>query len=202
MNPRERPTPSHLETQKGIEGKIKDQTALQILFSFFILYHLSAIIILPNSSSYLGRSLGPYFLTYANISGLNVNWNFFSPDPPHRMFLRYVVRSEDVLGNETRPSVRGSIPSPTEQFTKDSSQRRYFYEMRFLFLDDHRRNRILGPWFCRQYPGATEVDISNVVEVIPDLDLAQMGVTENGEESTLMKFTYPCGNAMDDEASL
>lgn len=198
MNPPEKPTPNHLEGQ----GHAKGKTWLCVLLSFFILYHLAVIIIFPNGSSYLGRSLSSYLSFYANNLGLNANWNFFSPDPANTMFFQYHIYFENPQGDEIQPSKEGFIPAEKEQIVIDSSRRRLLYAMRFLFMDSHRMKMILGPWICRENPGASMVRINSIVEMIPNLDRAQIGIMEKLEESTVMKLTHRCGEAPEDEALL
>lgn len=173
----------------------------KILFSIFILFHLAVIIIFPNGSSYLGRA-STLLVPYANILGLNTTWNFFSPDPAHTMFLKYSIRFEDADGNELREPLDGFIPPEKEQIAVDSSKRRFLYAVRFLILDTNRMKVILGPWLCRQNPGASHVKMEQMLEPIPNLDKAILGDLGRGEETTVMRFDYRCNASQEDEVSL
>lgn len=139
----------------------------------WILFHLSVIVILANGSSFLGRHGATFLLPYGNSLGLNASWNFFSPDPAHTMYLQYVVRFEDENGNETREPLEGYLPPEKDQVVVDSSRRRLLYAMRFLILDRNRLETLMGPWLCREHPGASSIAISHVLEALPLLDVAR-----------------------------
>lgn len=50
------------------------------LLSLGILFHLLAILVLPNPNSILSREL-PVLVEYGNILTINTTWRFFSPNP-------------------------------------------------------------------------------------------------------------------------
>lgn len=181
-----------------LKSNLKSQT-LKFLLSLFIIFHLSVIIILANGGSYLGRSLQKYLLPYANTIGLNTTWNFFSPDPAHTMYIRYVQHFDDENGNEIKESVESYIPAEKEKISIDSSKRRFLYAIRFLLLDTTRMNTILAPWLCKSNPEASSIFIEQIFEAIPGLDRAAMGY-ESGERTVLdasvtnMQYSYDCRN--------
>ena len=148
------------------------KTVLKVLLSVWILYHLAVIVILPNAGSFLARQGTNLLIPYGNTLGLNASWNFFSPDPAHTMYLAYRVRFDDENGNEVKEPLEGFLPPEKDQIVLDSSKRRLLYAMRFLVLDPNRLNLLMGPWLCRQHPGASEIAITHVVEAIPTLDVA------------------------------
>ena len=145
---------------------------MRFLLSVFIIFHLSVLVILANGSSYFGRSIGPYILPYANTLGLNNTWNFFSPDPAHTMYYKVRVFFEDEHGNEIKEPEEIFFPPEKGQIVVDSSKRRLLYAMRFLTLDSSRLTSLMGPWICRDHPGASRVRMDHLVEEIPNLDLA------------------------------
>lgn len=128
------------------------------------------MIVLGNGSSFLGRYLGSYFATTANLVGLNTTWNFFSPDPAHTMYLKYIVHFEDEFGNPTQDSISDYYPKSNESFRLDI--RRKSYVMRFLVSSIERQRQYLIPWLCRQYPGATRIQTETELHRIPSLDVA------------------------------
>ncbi len=170
------------------------------VFSVFIVYHLVVILVLGNGGSYLGRKFQAGILPYANTLGLNNVWNFFSPDPAHTMFIKYNVRFEDELGNERKSSVEGFLPEQKKDVVIDSSKRRFLYAMRYLILDSRRLELILGPYFCRSYPGATSISLQHLMTPIPFLDAAEIGQTNEDEVRTI-SVDYKCGQ-VHDEVSL
>jgi hypothetical protein len=163
------------------------------------------IVVLANSGSFLARRLSPLILPYANLLQLNTTWNFFAPDPAHTMFVKYKIEFSDENGNETKEPLIGFIPPEKKRIVIDSSKRRFLYAMRFLLLDNNRMQTILGPWLCRENPGASRVFMENRFVTIPNLDEAILDSTaldpENSSESTMMRFTYDCNATKRDEVS-
>jgi hypothetical protein len=150
----------------------------KILLSAFICFHLIVIVVLANGSSFLGRHLAPILLPYANTLGLNATWNFFSPDPAHTMFYRMRIFFEDANGEDLREPEELYFPPEKGQIVVNSSKRRMLYAMRFLTLDPTRLKSILGPWLCRQYPGATRVKMEHFIHEIPGLDAAMAHIDQ------------------------
>ena len=150
------------------------KTALKVLISLWIVYHIVTMVVLANGSSYLGRHLGGVLVPYANALGMNATWNFFSPDPAHTMFFRYKVLFEDQDGNEIKESEEGYLPPEKGNVVMDSSKRRLLYAMRFLLLDSSRMRQLMAPWLCRQHPGASRVSIHYILQNLPSLDVARL----------------------------
>jgi hypothetical protein len=169
---------------------------LQIIFSILIAYHLAAVIILPNSSSLLGRKLGRYFIPYANTFALNTAWVFFSPGPAPMYYLEYEVEmpsNDDVSSDITLDPPKYQYPPKRKDLFDDGYNRR-LYEMRFFSLNDERLRRGLIPYLCRQHPGAESVTIQSIVERVPDIERAGMDANfkEAGEKNQLPRETYSC----------
>jgi hypothetical protein len=141
---------------------------LSIILSGMILYHLAAVIVLPNSSSLLGRKTAGFFLPYANTLGFNTSWQFFSPGPSPMFYLEYFVEF-DREGNESEV-----MPYPLRRVAgswSDSYNRRLF-GMRFFSLNPDRLERYLAPFLCRQHPGAVSISVQPVYEPIQSIDRA------------------------------
>lgn len=133
---------------------------------------MSVIIILANGSSYLGRSFQGGLLPYGNSLGLNATWNFFSPDPAHTMFYKVKIYFQDDQGNDLKEPEEIFYPPEKDQIVVNSSRRRFLYSMRFLTIETSRIKTLMGPWICRNHPGATKVRMEHVIEQIPYLDVA------------------------------
>jgi len=128
------------------------------------------MIVMGNGSSFLGRYLGQYYFHVANVVGVNTTWNFFSPDPAHIMYFRYIVHFEDDYGNPTQESRELFYPEQKEGSNFAMNIRRQNYMMRFMALDPMRVGHYFIPWICQQYPGATRVQFSLIINHIPPLD--------------------------------
>ncbi len=166
----------------------------RILLSLFICFHLVVILVLANGSSFLGRSLEPWLAPYGNVLALNLTWTFFAPDPAHTMFIRYLVYFDDDLGTERKSPIEGYVPEEKDQIVIDTSKRRYLYAMRFLILDQKRMKTLLGPFLCRKYPGASSISLEEILEPIPNLDLARIGDLKPSEERKMLTYTHHCND--------
>lgn len=162
--------------------------------SVVIVYILTVAIVMPNGTSFLGRKLSPIILDFANQFGFSVNWNFFAPDPAHTMYISYVVNFTD----DSKESIQGYIPPEKEKIVVDASERRFLYAMRFMIVDDRRLKKILGPFLCRKFTGASSVYIRSVLEPILNLDASIHGF-ENKLESTIMEHTHDCLKEPDED---
>lgn len=154
------------------------------------------MIVMPNAFSFLGRQL-PLIYPYANAMGLNVGWSFFSPDPAHVLYLRYVVYFQD----SDKESVEGFFPKEKNHSATDIRGKRDWTVMRFMLLDHKRLGVLMGPWICRQYPGAENVYMEYVMETVPPIDAAQTSmnrdVQELSQELQFIKVDHNCTGEQD-----
>jgi hypothetical protein len=191
-----------MTTTMNLLEKLRSKWLLAIL-SAFLVYHLTVMIVLANGGSFLARILTPYLIPYANLIQLNTTWNFFAPDPAHTMFIKYKVEFTDADGNDLKEPLVGYIPPEKKHIVVDSSKRRFLYAMRFLILDTNRMQTILGPWLCREHPGATRVSMENRLVTISNLDQALLDSTvidsQTAAETTMMNFSYDCDARKRDE---
>lgn len=173
----------------------------RVLFSCWLLFHVFVIVVMPNGLSYPGRFFGPIIYPYAAAVGLNVSWNFFSPDPAHTMYLRFTLFGDD---ENEEPRVI-SMPEEQDQGVWDLGRRRDLYSMRYFLLDPRRIQAVLGPWLCRHHAPASFVRIEHVVNSIPSLEEAVLFSDRSlGEMSRQMGFSdqeYRCSQ-MQDEVGL
>lgn len=173
---------------------------LRVLLSIFIVYHLIVISVLANGGSFLGRKLGPWISPYGNLFGVNVVWNFFAPDPAHTMYIHYVVHFLDSEEGTQLDPVEGFIPPEKEKIVVNTSKRRFLYAMRSLIFDEKRMKVFLGPFLCRQHPGADSIVIKNILEPIPSLDLVQLNSVQEKQQATLLEYTHDCQEVPDEVA--
>ncbi len=169
---------------------------LKALASIWILYHLFVVIVMSNGSSYFGRFFQGVITPYANITGFNTSWNFFSPDPAHTMYIRYQVYFKDEKGDPIKESKEGFFPELKNVGTFDPTQRRELYMMHYLLLGPDRMEKMFVPHICRVNLGATSVRIDFIVESIAPLDQAvtfkQETMAELSKEQDYIKREFPC----------
>lgn len=168
----------------------------KILLSLFVVYFCSMILIMANGSSYLGRFFQDRFILVANVLGLNTTWNFFSPDPAHVMWLKYIVVFTDDHGIETQDAIEDYYPPGKDSPDFGLASRRDSYAMRFLAVDSNKIETYFGPWMCKQHPGATRVRAELVINAIPTLDMAvtlkRFSFDEMMNENVYTKVDYDC----------
>ena len=74
--------------------------------------------------------------------------------------------------------------------------------MRFMIINPKHFKYLFGPWLCRQYPGATSVDMEHVVETVPFLDQVVSKKTESvsalSDELQFSAQRYKCGSGEDE----
>jgi hypothetical protein len=184
---------------------MRTKFVIKILLSFWIVYTIFMMLVMPNLGSYLGRSSSRYITPYANSVGLNANWNFFSPDPAPTMYIQFRIHFLDSEGYQTKDSVDGFFPAEKNRRISSIFRQRELYVMRYMLIDPKRLKTFMGPWLCRQYPGATSVEMEHVVETIANLD--QMVVLKGeGVESLSTVFqniheVFSCVDASDEVSS-
>lgn len=170
--------------------------------SLWVVYNIFTMLVMPNVGAYFGRTTSKYIAPYANTMGLNASWNFFSPDPAHTMYLRYTVRYLDAEGNETQEPVESYFPKEKDKPVHSLSRKRDLYAMRFMIIEPKRLKLLMGPWFCRQYPGAISIEMEHVVQTVPFLDqvvtLKDETLSDLSQELQGMRENYSCAGGADE----
>jgi hypothetical protein len=160
------------------------------------------MLVMPNIGAYFGRSTSRFITPYANTVGLNASWNFFSPDPAHKMYIRYLVHYLDKEGFPVKDSVEGFFPREKNLGISSLTRQREMYVMRFMVIDPRRLKVFMGPWLCRQYPEASSVEMEHVIETVPPLDqvvaLKDEFVNSLSKEFQYLHETYSCTETADE----
>jgi hypothetical protein len=143
------------------------------LLTLFLIYHVAVIVLMPNSSSILGRRWGFLIAPYANTLGMNATWEFFSPDPPQPFYFDYTVYFETEDGEEKRPPIDAFFPEWRTERTIHPNKIRLKNAVRFFALSPQSVEQAFIGYLCRQYPEANRVKVRQVVEMIPPLEKAK-----------------------------
>ncbi|WP_415061440.1 hypothetical protein [Bdellovibrio sp.] len=182
----------------------KVKLLFKTLLSLWIVYNIFTMMVMPNVGAYFGRTTSRFIVPYANSIGLNASWNFFSPDPAHTMYIRYLIRYQDPEGNEVKEPIEGFFPAEKNKGVLSGERKRELYVMRFMVIDPKRLRLLFGPWLCRQYPGATSVEMEHVVETVPTLDqvvtLKDEAVQDLSRELQVTRESTSCVGGTDEEA--
>ena len=168
------------------------RTALKVILSVLIAYHLAAVCLLPNSSSMLGRKLGWLFLPYANPTLFNRTWQFFSPGPMPVFYLEYELETETNSNDMLRTTY--VYPEHRKSIQIDDFYMRTLAGMRFLALQDVPFEKYFVEYLCRQHPEALALDIRSVVERLPDVEDAGRFIDfkDMADRTDLPRRTYAC----------
>lgn len=144
------------------------------LANLWIVFHLLAIMIVPNASSLLTAEFRAWVTPYANLIGFHSFWQFFSPDPGAAVFFRVRPFERD------QPLPTFDYPPKQDPYTIRSQYNRRVSSVRFFSRPPAEGvARYLGPYFCRQNPTATSLDIALIVVRPPTLDEVKHGSALN-----------------------
>lgn len=178
------------------------RTYLKVGLSFFIVYHLATILVLPNSDSIISRKISPVLAPYANALGLNTSWRFFSPEPSPTIFFVYDADMTD-----------GGVMAPKDQFWRDrgfitgrwppenpkgmikENVKRLVYHSRFATMSRDRVEKFMGSLLCRFFPKAQTVSVRAVMREIPSIEKSVLTEEEFGQSSRerdMDNFEFSC----------
>lgn len=182
-----------LEDGPSVTGSL----ALRLGLSVFLLYHLAVILIMPISSSLIGRQVAGLFLGYANQLGFNTTWQFFSPGPAPVYFLEYQLETVESMNwtvEEYVPPETLQYPPQRDRLTWSDSYNRRLYGMRFLTLFPDRLEGFFIPFLCRQHPEAVAISLQSVIERVPDVERSGEWASfeEMSERFALPRQRYEC----------
>jgi hypothetical protein len=125
----------------------------RIGLSVFLVFHLFALVLAPNSQTYLGG-----------------RWGFFAPDPgPPPVFIEYEVAGDNGVGLRT-----DTWPPRKDPYFLRERFNRQLSVVRFLMNSPEKTEKVMGAYFCKTNPDARSVRIWHVMETIPGLqDVAE-----------------------------
>lgn len=164
----------------------------KLVLSLFVIYHVSAVTILPNGGSIVGRKLARYFIDYGNLLVFNRTWQFFSPSVAPNFYLRYEVETEANALSTDRPVFQ--YPEINVNRPLNDLYIRSISEMRFLAMDPDKFAKYFVPFLCRKHPLAVALDIRSVFEDVPHIERAgeYADFKEMMERSHLPSQRYEC----------
>lgn len=150
------------------------QKWIRHLLTIFLIYHVIVILLMPNSSSILGRRWGSLIAPYANTLGMNATWEFFSPDPPQPFYFDYTVYFEDAEGKEFGEPIDGYFPEWRTERTIHPNKIRLKNAVRFFALTSASVQKAFIGYLCRKYPEAYRVRVRQIMEMVPPLEQANL----------------------------
>ena len=175
------------DTSTGLAGTTVQTSPKLVWFrrilSLFIIYHLVAVVFMPNPDNALVEKMKPVFKAYWMGLEFGSQWNFFAPEPgPSPLFIQY-----EIFDKNNFLIVADRLPSyPDDYFFRDRQIRRLSL-IRYVFQDDNKIYAIILPWLCRQYPDAESVTLKKTMLKIPSMIEVAMGerkfYDENGSQT-------------------
>lgn len=166
----------------------------KIIISIWLIYHLCAVLIMPNTNSFINRNYGDYFTLYANPIALNQPWTFFSPDPSLIYTLHYEVEHLDENGELT--TLIGEYPSHAGNFLLSTRSIKEFYQIRFLMKNLNLLKDVFVDYMCVHTIGAQRVSVNVAAQSPPSLEnsrlLSSVDYPGDYESREILRELYEC----------
>ncbi len=143
---------------------------IRTLVSLLLAAHLFAVVVGPNSRSYLFSSA--QFLLHPWLAGLNLahSWGFFAPEPiSPPIYIDWV--------SERRGAVSESGRFPDEKnpfFFRDRHNRRMSMSKFIMSKPDNIQNMFMN-WQCKKDPSLVSMKVWRVTGIQPTLDMVRSG---------------------------
>lgn len=143
---------------------------LKRFISAFLLFHIFGVLITPNPSSYLTKSLAVIYRPYMNFFGLSNTWGFFAPEPiSPPMYIDYTIELKN------GESTQGRFPDEVNPyFFRDRHNRRMSLSKFILSSDDNMKNMFIR-LLCIKNPEMRLAKVWRVTATQPSLDMVQRG---------------------------
>ncbi len=144
-----------MQVEAVISKKVRTQGKLKVGLTLFVLYHLYAVLLIPNSQNYLGLKSAPWVEPYVNFFEFVTAWGFFAPDPgPPPVFIDWVI--EDSYGKLLDV---GRWPDYPDSFFWRERQSFRVNIGRYMFTGEGRAEKMLTPYLCRQNEHAVSITL-------------------------------------------
>lgn len=147
---------------------MKKSRFLRVFLHLFLAFHLTAVLVMPNSSSYWLQDWGKVFIPYGNTFGFFTPWEFFSPNPGN-----LVTYEIDVLsGQMTEPY---KFPQSKEHYIFRQDYNRRIAFNRFTTKYPGVIQNMLGPYLCKKWNIKNRFMLTLVSGIAPSLRQIQEG---------------------------
>ena len=146
--------------------------------SVVLCYHLFAVILAPNTQTYLGFRAQKVIEPYVNFFELVASWNFFAPDPgPPPVYLEY-----ELLDASGETVERGRWPDMKDPYFFRERQNRRIAAARFMIGTDLRAEKMMVPYLCKEHPQTHSVRLWKTQYTIPGLNEVESGARAIGDD--------------------
>jgi hypothetical protein len=163
------------------EPRPPQKRLLRWAINFWLVFHVSAIIIAPSSvspSSPLVQSLWLFFQPYLQLLYLNNGYHFFAPEPSESTLLAYKAERDDGT------VIEGRIPNL-------QIAPRLLYHRHFMLTEQMNSGPpdLEQPWY-RSYAehighkyGAKKVTLTRQLHFLPTMEMVRSGISLHNPES-------------------
>ena len=145
---------------------------IKIIISFFLCFHLLAVILSPNPTSILSEDLSFITRGYAGTLGIMTPWKFFAPNPGLNRVLEIELFNEgsDITG-------QGEViywpPKDRSPFFHGNYMRRFYHSI-LTSMSVERSEKYFKPYLCRAYPQLEAFSLKVKYVSIPDVRRAKL----------------------------
>lgn len=155
---------------------------LKFGLSLLILYHLCAVVFVPNGEFLLGKWSESVLLPYIEFFEFSNRWSFFAPNPGQPMFIDWEIAGKDGATLES-----GRWPDSHEAFFFRERYNRRVETVEFMMSDDTRIEKLMLPMLCRRSAGANSVRLWRVLYDLPSREEVAKGTRKIGDETNITK---------------
>lgn len=147
------------------------QRIARVLLSLLILWHVSVVLLAPNSSLERLRAPDSWVSRYINTFAFGPYWSFFAPEPgPPPIYLEWELLD---AGGEVQAT--GSFPERESPFFFRDRQSRRIAFTSFIIGDPTRIDRVMSSYLCRQNPGVRSVRVWRSTDPVPSMEEVAAG---------------------------
>lgn len=151
---------------------------LKGFLSFFVVYHVFAVALVPNGQSYLGVKAAPWVEPYVNFMEFTNAWSFFAPEPgPPPVFVEY-----ELLDKNGDSFEHGRWPEMPDPFLIRERQNRRIAAAEFMMASEVRAEKMMVQYLCAHKSGTRSLRVWRVMYTIPDFQEVLEGKRQIGDD--------------------
>jgi hypothetical protein len=132
------------------------------VLSVFLVFHLTCVLLAPNSDNYAGMALTPLIQPYLTFFEMTNTWNFFSPNPEPPIYVEY-----ELLDDQGSAYQSGRWPEEKDPYFLRERQTRRITAADFMVNSEISAEKMMVHYLCSQRPGPRALRLWRVMETLP-----------------------------------